>query len=49
MNSNELGYLKGITADRLGTTVAILDETEKFLAENEEAIKALFPDTNYYK
>jgi Holliday junction resolvase RusA-like endonuclease len=48
MNTNELGYLKGIAADRLGTSVRILEESEKFLAENEEAIKALFPHTKYY-
>ena len=48
MNSNELGYLKGIAADRFGTTVEILEASDQFLVENEEAIRALFPDTTYY-
>ena len=48
MNENELGYLKGIAADRFGTTVEILEASDKFLVENEEAIRALFPETSYY-
>lgn len=48
MNENELGYLNGIAADRLGTTVEIMEESHRFLMEHEEAIKAIFPNTTYY-
>ena len=48
MNTTEIAYLKGVAADRLGTSVQMLEDVEQFLAENEEAIKAIFPETNYY-
>jgi len=48
MNITEIAYLKGIAADRLGTSVEILEEVEQFLADNEQAIKTIFPNTTYY-